>query len=322
MSGLTRTRGLQHDALFFSDEQMLASAIVPFIREGLDRREVVFLGCSGHPVFPLLGALFGDEPGVRFVDLGRPTRPVTVIDYYQRAMDAELRQGVTGFRAVGFVEFQDVGAHWVESLRYEAALNLVFTSYPLSTMCLWDLRRLPDGHAPAYRAAHPGIFGPTGRRPNEEYVEPDELVRRPEYQPQPDPAQAGPPDFEADVGEDLRPLRMELYPLALSSHMSSEKVDDFIKAVGGVVLNACVHGTGTARLRLWAQPQKLVCTITDRGPGIDDPFLGYAKPAAVRPGEESGSAGGFGMWAARQLCDSLDYASEADGFTVRLVSRD
>ena len=321
MSGLTRTRGLQHDALFFSGEQTLASTVVPFIRGGLDRGEMVFLGCSGHPVYPLLVALFGDDPGLQLVEHRRPTRPVGVIDYYQRAMDGALRQGVPGFRAVGFVEFEDIAGQWTESLRYEAALNRVFTSYPLATMCLWDLRRLPNAQAPAYRAAHPGLFGPDGREPNEEYVEPEELVCRPEYLPRPDPAQAAPPQYDAQVGDDLRHLRLELYPLALTSQMSSEKVDDFIKAAGGVALNACAHGDGTARVRLWAEPHKLVCTITDRGPGIEDPFIGYAKPTSKRPGEARGS-GGFGMWAARQLCDSLDYTSGPDGFTVRLVSRD
>jgi anti-sigma regulatory factor (Ser/Thr protein kinase) len=244
-----------------------------------------------------------------------------VVDKYQREMDAGLRRGVPGFRATGFTDLDQGQDEWRQWLRYEAAVNRIFADYPFRALCLWDSRRLPAERAKAYRAAHPGLVGPSGLRPNGEYVAPEELVSRPEHRPRPDPAQAGPPQYDADVGDDLRHLRLDLYPVALSSQMRSDALDDFIKAVGGVVLNACAHGSGNVRVRLWAPPHKLVCTVTDRGPGIDDPFVGYGKPAVKSPREAPGN-GGLGMWAARQLCDRLDYGSGPEGFTVRLVSRD
>ena len=64
-----------------------------------------------------------------------------------------------------------------------------------------------------------------------------------------------------------------------------------------------------------------MCTVTDHGPGIDDPFVGYVQPPRKVPGEPV-RAGGLGLWAARQLCDILDYGSTAEGFTVRLVAQE
>ena len=52
----------------------------------------------------------------------------------------------------------------------------------------------------------------------------------------------------------------------------------------------------------------MVCTISDQGPGFDDPFAGYG-PAH---GEDL-SRGGMGLWLARQLCDHVDITHDDDG---------
>ncbi len=313
--------GLQHDALFYDDDEVLASSAVAFVREGLAHGQRVFLSCSGHPVSPLLTALFGDEPGVRFTVRDRSSRPARVLDEFRRAMDAGLRSGVPGYRAMGLTDIEDSEVDWREWLRFEAVANLAFARYPLQTMCPWDLRTLSDDRAAAFGATHRGLVGPQGRTSNRTYVDPAELVTRREHRPGPDPVQSGVPHLELDTGPDLRRLDVELYPPALSCDLSRLKVDDFVKAVGSVVVNAWTHGRGPVRLRLWKQPRKLLCTVTDHGPGIADPFVGYARPAPPSPGEPV-ATGGYGLWAARQLCDTLDYASTTDGFTVRLVSHD
>jgi anti-sigma regulatory factor (Ser/Thr protein kinase) len=79
-----------------------------------------------------------------------------------------------------------------------------------------------------------------------------------------------------------------------------------------VVSNAHEHGRAPVTLRLWAADAAVVCTVTDRGPGIDDPLVGYARPRD--PSE------GLGLWAARQLCDVLDYERGAEGFAVRIAA--
>ena len=68
------------------------------------------------------------------------------------------------------------------------------------------------------------------------------------------------------------------------------------------------------RIRLWSTARQTVCTVTDAGPGFDDPLAGYLP---AHGGDMS--RGGMGLWLARQLCDQVTLARTPDGFTVRLV---
>ena len=319
MAEFTRTTGLQHDGLFYDDDQTLASAAVSFIRQGVEREETVLVAFDKHPVLPLLSALFRGEPSVVFTHRDRSSRPARVLDQYQRTMDEGLRQGARGFRGVGYLDLDDTDLAWVEWLRYEAAFGCL-RDYPLHALCTWDTRRMSRQQVAAFRSTHPTVLEGEGTLGNEEYVDPVDLVNRPEHRPSPDPTQADPPHFESVVGPDLRPLRVDIYPVTLVSALPRVKIDDFVKAVGAVVLNAHSHGKGPVGLRLWVQPHKLVCTVTDHGPGIADPFVGYVQPRNV-PGEPV-RTGGLGLWAARQLCDIVDYGSTTDGFTVRLVAHE
>ncbi|HET9500379.1 MAG TPA: ATP-binding protein, partial [Marmoricola sp.] len=74
---------------------------------------------------------------------------------------------------------------------------------------------------------------------------------------------------------------------------------------------------GPVTLRLWVDHDQVVTTITDAGPGFDDPFIGYTmqsdRPGSGRPGPP-----GMGLWLARQMCDELAFRHDEDGFTVRL----
>nr|BFE79221.1 hypothetical protein GCM10020093_018220 [Planobispora longispora] len=66
------------------------------------------------------------------------------------------------------------------------------------------------------------------------------------------------------------------------------------------------------RLRLWADPSRLVCTIVDQGPGFDDRLLGYSPPSGDL-------RGGAGLWLARRSCDRVETFRPPGGFGVRLV---
>ena len=65
------------------------------------------------------------------------------------------------------------------------------------------------------------------------------------------------------------------------------------------------------RLRLWTDVDTVLCTVTDQGPGIDDAFVGYARPSSTEAS--------LGLWAARHG-DVLDFDRTRDGFEVRLVA--
>jgi hypothetical protein len=57
----------------------------------------------------------------------------------------------------------------------------------------------------------------------------------------------------------------------------------------------------------------VLCTVTDQGPGLDNPLAGYTPIQTDDP-----HYAGAGLWLARQCCDQLDAIAGPDGFTVRL----
>jgi len=74
------------------------------------------------------------------------------------------------------------------------------------------------------------------------------------------------------------------------------------------------HGEPPVTVRAWLAPGRVVCTVTDRGAGFDDPFAGYLRGT----GEEI-PEGQFGLWLARQLCHEVVMSRTPEGFTARLV---
>lgn len=74
-------------------------------------------------------------------------------------------------------------------------------------------------------------------------------------------------------------------------------VDDLLLVVNELCGNAIRHGGGQGRVRLWTDGYRLMCRVTDSGPGIPDAEAqGLVRPALH-------TAGGRGLWIARRLAD-------------------
>lgn len=311
--------GLVHDAFFYDREDALLATAVPFVRDGVERGETVLVATGPSPVTALLRALFAEEENVLFPD-GSYERPVSVIDGYKRTMDHGLAGDVRGYRSIGPLEVGAGPLPWTEWLRYEAAFDRVFAHYPLRTLCAYDTRRLATEAAAGLRTVHPSLVEDGRRLVNKEYVDPRELVRRPEYTERLDPGRQDPPLLQLDDVTDVRALRIELYPAMIVTELDRSRVDDLVKAVCEVARNALQHGEAPVRVSLWVGTDRLVGTVTDQGPGIADPLLGYARSIGSATTRSLSTRDGLGLWAARQLCDVLDYQHTDDGFTVRLIA--
>jgi anti-sigma regulatory factor (Ser/Thr protein kinase) len=82
------------------------------------------------------------------------------------------------------------------------------------------------------------------------------------------------------------------------------------------VTNGIVHGQPPVVLRLWAQPHRLTVTVTDRGDGPTDPFVGLlpAGHADQQPDQP-----GLGLWISHQLVD-VTHRRHAHGYTIRITA--
>jgi anti-sigma regulatory factor (Ser/Thr protein kinase) len=303
---------LRHDGIFYDDPSAFASAATSFVREGVERGEVVMVNTGTSPVTALLHALFDGEEQVVFADKPVYVTPAGALEAYRRVMDSGLAAGVPGYRAMGFIDFRDSRVPWQEWLRYEAAVNRVFADYPFRTLCPYDTNRVEPDVVEALRQTHSGLVGPGGWQANSGYVDADGLLVEKALRTPRHPLQDRLPRMVLEPPRDHEELRMELFAATMFTTLPRRRVDDFVAAVTEVVTNARRHGGAPVELRLWASPDAVVATVTDRGAGIDDPLRGYARPHD--PGE------GLGLWAARQLCDVLDWEHTGRGFAVRVVS--
>jgi serine/threonine-protein kinase RsbW len=88
-----------------------------------------------------------------------------------------------------------------------------------------------------------------------------------------------------------------------------------VVAVNELLTNAVRHGGGTGRVVLRHTDGSVVCEVSDTGEGLITGWVPHGvKPAADQPG-------GWGLWLAEELTDTLEVVTGPGGTTVRVSSR-
>lgn len=109
-------------------------------------------------------------------------------------------------------------------------------------------------------------------------------------------------------------LRHAATACAYGAGLRGQRLDDFVLAVNELTTNAVRHGGGRGVLRMWRQAGSLVCEVSDHGGGIGARLLG----ARGRPAPDT--AGGWGLWLARELSDTMEVESDGAGTVVRITT--
>ncbi|MBY8874456.1 ATP-binding protein [Micromonospora sp. PLK6-60] len=109
-------------------------------------------------------------------------------------------------------------------------------------------------------------------------------------------------------------LRHSVTSCVLAAGLSGQRLDDFVLAVNELITNAVRHGGGHGWLRLWRSASEVVCEVADHGQGITAGRLAdHSRPAPD-------TAGGWGLWLARELSDTMEVATGDAGTTVRITA--
>ncbi|MFG2058273.1 ATP-binding protein [Micromonospora sp. NPDC048930] len=109
-------------------------------------------------------------------------------------------------------------------------------------------------------------------------------------------------------------LRHSVTSCARACGLSGQRLDDFVLAVNELITNAVRHGGGQGWLRLWHESGELVCEVADHGHGISVQRLSdHHRPAPDK-------AGGWGLWLARELSDTMAVETGAEGTIVRITA--
>jgi anti-sigma regulatory factor (Ser/Thr protein kinase) len=110
-------------------------------------------------------------------------------------------------------------------------------------------------------------------------------------------------------------LRHAVASTAAEAGLAGERLDDFVVAVNELLTNAVRHGGGAGRVSLWCDAGLVVCEVADHGTGLPAPRPEQPeRPPADQPG-------GWGLWLAGRLTDTLELKTGADGTSVRISTR-
>jgi anti-sigma regulatory factor (Ser/Thr protein kinase) len=300
---MTRTaagaRGFRHELFLHRSTDDLLTFVVPFARDAVAAREPTLLLLGPDTA----GAVADELPPSPYlaiqpalVEPGRPAQHVAaagpLLSTYARVVHQEpvIPPG-----------------QWPEWRCLEAALNLVMRHYDTWAVCAYDERNLTPSMVEDLHATHPLVRRDGCHRPNDRYRHPADLL-------------GGRGDASLDRVEQTPPAVEIVDPSPATARaavnwfthqrLPSSEIDELVFATNEAVTNALDHGQPPTVLRLWTEPDRIVVTVADAGPGPDD--------RSTPPGLEARSGPALGLWLIHQLVDA-SHRRRPDGYTVRLV---
>ena len=301
-------------AVVGTDDELLAAAL-PFLDEGLRAGDLVVLTCLPETVGLVTEALgergrrMESEPRASMLGARAPDALEMASRFQQRAEGS----GSGRLRVLAGIDFGDDPADWREGQRYESVTNRLLTD-AVSALCLYDSRRLPARVVDSAVATHPHLFSDGRWTPSPGFEDPGAYIRS---LPLPRaPVEDGAPVFSVDDARTLAGLRHQLGAVLAALVADREQREDLHLGAAEIAANAFRHGVRPVSARVWADGDRIICVIGDRGTSYGDPFSGFT-PAH---GPDL-SRGGMGLWLARKLWDHVDVLPTPEGLSVRLSTR-
>lgn len=302
--------GFRHEVTLYHGTADLPRAVLPFIREGVARREPVLVAMVPQRLELLERALGSDATRVDFVDMSElGANPACIIPEWRRFLEDTGDLGPV--RGVGEPVWH--GRREVEldeSELHEALLNLAFDDGPAwRLLCPYDASLLPGEAVADALRNHPHVYPEDTRSARDPvgYVgHPHALERFTEPLPEPSALVTR----VAFHGGDLGALRRRIRDVADGAGLDRAARDNLVLGMHELAANSILHAGGGGVLSFWREPDALVVEVRDRGV-IDDPLVGRG-PLDLE------AENGRGIWIANQLCDLVQVRSGTDGTQVRL----
>ena len=305
-----------HGAAVVGTEAELLATALPFLDEGLRAGDLVALTCPPETVELICRELgeraSGVESDPRMSLLG--SRAPDALTMCSRYLERAVGEGSGRLRVLAEVDFGGEPADWREGQRFESVYNRLMGPAPVAAICLYDRRRLPAPVIASAEATHPQLVHGTAWSASDGFQDPGTYV--PSLPLPREPVEDGAPVFAVDDAKTLAGLRHQLGAVIASLVPDREQQGDLHLAAAEIAANAFRHGVRPVSARVWAEGDRLVCLIRDRGTSYSDAFSGFT-PAH---GPDL-SRGGMGLWLARKLWDHVDVLPTEAGLTVRLSTR-
>jgi anti-sigma regulatory factor (Ser/Thr protein kinase) len=296
-------------------DELLAVAL-PFLDAGLRAGDLVALTCPQETV-QLISRELGEraravESDPRMSLLG--ARAPDALTMCRRYLERAMASGSGRLRVVAEVDFGNDPADWREGQRFESVYNRLLGSAPVSAVCLYDRDRLPAAVVASAAQTHPEVVHGAAWSPSPRFQDPGLYV--PSLPLQREPVEDADPVFAVDDARTLAGLRHQLGAVIASLVSDRDQQEDLHLAAAEIAANAFRHGVRPVSARVWANGNRIICVISDRGTSYSDPFSGFTPAHGLDL-----SKGGMGLWLARKLWDHVDVLPTDEGLSVRLSTR-
>jgi anti-sigma regulatory factor (Ser/Thr protein kinase) len=306
---MTASATFHHEAMFYSGDAEFVERSRAFVEEGLDRGEPVLVMVRARKLELLREALGERASDVSLVDMEVTGRnPARIIPAWERFVADHADGSVGGMRGIGEPIWAERGvAEMVECQLHESLINLAFAGADsFQLICPYDTSALPDEVIAEARRSHPVVSHAGERQPCADYRGMENVAER-FSEPLPEPA-AEAESLSVDL-TGLREARRLVRRRAEAAGLNG-RVDDLVLAVNEVLSNSLHHAQESGLLRVWDEPDGLVCEVRDGG-HIVQPLIGREEPTL-------GQIGGHGIWLVNLVCDLVQVRSSAGGSTVRM----
>ena len=306
---MTASATFHHEAMFYAGDDEFAESSRAFVEEGLDRGEPVLVMVRARKLELLRRALGERASQVQLVDMEVTGRnPARIIPAWARFVEDHAEPGGGGMRGIGEPIWADRNAAELEECQlHESLINLAFAGADsFRLICPYDTEALPEEVIAEARRSHPVVSHSGEIEPCPDYCGIEKVAAR-FSEPLPEP----PGEFE-EMLVDLNGLSAarRLVRRRAADAALDARADDFALAVNEVLSNSLNHADQSGMLRVWDEPDGLVCEVRDGG-HIAQPLIGREEPAL-------GQVGGHGIWLVNLVCDLVQVRSSPDGSTVRM----
>ncbi len=307
---MTATATFHHEALFYAGDGEFVDRCRSFVEQGLDRGEPILV-MVGSRKLELLREALGERSGeVHFADMEIVGRnPARIIPAWGRFVSDHAGNGDgVGMRGIGEPIWADRKPDEMEECQlHESLINLAFAAADsFRLVCPYDTDALPDDVIAEARRSHPVVSYESEPAPCSDYCGIDKVAARfsAPLAPAPDDSEELTVHLDA-----LRDARGFVRRRAQAAGLGA-RGEDLVLAVNEVLSNSLHHAGEDGALRIWDEPDGLVCEVRDGG-HIVHPLIGREEPAP-------GQVGGHGMWLVNLVCDLVQVRSSASGSTIRM----
>jgi anti-sigma regulatory factor (Ser/Thr protein kinase) len=299
-----------HEAMLYSDHKSYLTGTSRFVRDGLAADEPLLVAVPQEKIDAIRGELGPAAERVRFLDMRQAGRnPNRIIPLVLRAFLDE--HGGRRARIIGEPIWPGREPDEVPlAIQHEALINKAFAGRPARILCPYDSELLDPAVLSFAIRTHPHMGDGRAYWACAGYTDPDMVIASFNY-PLPD-ASTPAAELVFDAGR-LQGLRQMISTHATRAGLAAERIADLQVAVAEVAANTIEPGNGPGVLRIWHEPDRIICEV--RGPGeIADWLAGR-----VLPSEDSRH--GRCLLVANALCDLVESHTHPTSITTRLHMR-